>query len=97
MKSYLLFTDTGPIVILTSYDSVTNPELLKGLDAKEIKKFVAHELPMSIVKKKYATHYDTVINNVEESDELRVLEYDGQRAYNMFSFDDYGTPVYHQP
>lgn len=97
MKAYLLFTDTGPIVILTSYDSIRDPELVSRLEAKGVKKFVAHELPLSLVKERYETHFDMVINNPEETDALRILEYEGERAFKMFSFDELGSPIYHEP
>jgi hypothetical protein len=97
MKAYLLFTDTGPIVILTSYDSIRDPGLVSKLEAKSIKKFVAYELPLSLVKERYEAHFDMVRNNPEETDELRILEYDGERAFNMFSFDELGPAIYHEP
>ncbi len=97
MKSYLLFTDTGPIVILTSYDSIRDPELVSRLETKSVKKFAAYELPLSLVKERYETHFDMVRNNPEETDELRILEYDGERAFKMFSFDELGPPIYHEP
>ncbi len=40
MKAYFLFTTGGPLVILTSYDSIEEPELLKKLRSKGIIKFV---------------------------------------------------------
>ena len=97
MKAYLLLTDTGPIVILTSYNSIEEPELISKLDSKGIKKFVAHELPLELVKERYETHFDIVLNNPEETDELRILEYDGERAFKMFGFEEIGPPVYHEP
>lgn len=97
MKAYLLFTDTGPIVILTSCDSIRDPELISRLEAKGVKKFVAHELPLDLVKERYEAHFDIVKNNLEETDELRILEYEGERAFKMFSFDEMGPPLYHEP
>ena len=35
MRGYFLFTAGGPLVILTSYDSIENPELLRRLRPKE--------------------------------------------------------------
>ena len=97
MKSYLLFTATGPIVILTSYDFVKHPNLTDKLESKSIKKFVAHELSLELVKERYGRHFDIVRTNPHETDELRVLEYDGERVYDMFSFDELGPPIYYEP
>ncbi len=39
MKAGIFFTGSGPILLLTSYDSFTDPELVKKLEVKGIKKF----------------------------------------------------------
>ena len=96
MKSYFLFTGSGPLVILTSYDSVENPELLKKLNSKGITKFIAHEVSVELARAKYGTHFDVVCHDVYESDDLRVLDYNGQHAFNCFSFSELGTPIYHE-
>ena len=41
MKAMMLYTASGPLVILTSYDSPTAPDLLGKLKAKGITKFIA--------------------------------------------------------
>ena len=46
MKVAMLFTGSGPIVILTSHDSVTDPALIEKLEAKGIERFLAYELPL---------------------------------------------------
>jgi hypothetical protein len=97
MKAYLLFTATGVVVILTSYSSIEDAELTNMLASKGIKKFVAHELPLELVKERYGTHFDIVCNDPDQTDEIRILEEDGERAFNMFSFEEMGSPVYHEP
>ena len=96
MKAYFLFTGSGPIVILTSYDSIENPELVKKLHSKGITRFIAHEVSVESAKAKYRTHFDVVCHDVYESDDLRVLDYNGQHAFNTFSFSELGTPIYHE-
>jgi len=97
MKAFLLFTATGAIVILTNCNSIKDPRLIKRLESKSINKFVAHKLPLADVKQLYESHYDTVINNPSETDELRILEYDGERVFNMFSFKILGPATYYEP
>lgn len=97
MKAYFLFTGTGPIVILTSYNSIENPVLLNKLESKGIVKFIAYEVPVDSVKAKYGAHYDVVHNDVHESDDLRVLDYSGERAFKNFSFKELDNPIYHEP
>ena len=38
MKAGIFFTGTGPILILTSYDALDDPNLIEKLSAKGIKK-----------------------------------------------------------
>ena len=96
MKAYFLFTASGPLVILTSYDFIDNPELLKRLHSKGIAKFVAHEVSVESVKAKYGLHFDVVHQDLYESDDLRILDYSGERAYKNFSFKELGTAIYHE-
>lgn len=96
MKAYFLFTASGPLVILTSYDSIENPELLERLKSKGITKFIAHEVSVESSRAKYGMHFDVVCRDLHESDDLRVLDYSGQRAFKNFSFDELGTPIYYE-
>ena len=96
MRAYFMFTGSGPIVILTSYDSIKHPELLKILESKGIHKFVACEVPLELAKTRYGVHYDIVCKSLHESDDLRVLDYSGQRAFGKFNFKELGDPVYHE-
>ena len=97
MKSYFLFTASGPLVILTSYDSIKDPELLQRLDSKGISKFIAHEVSIESAKTKYGKHFDVVCQDLYQSDDLRVLDYNGDRAFRNFGFKELGTPIYHEP
>jgi hypothetical protein len=52
MKAALLFTGSGPLVILTSDASFTDPALLEKLAAKGIDKFIAYELPIATAEER---------------------------------------------
>lgn len=97
MKAYFLFTAVGPKVILTTYDFVKHPELLIKLESKGIDKFVAHEIPLDLVKDRYGQHFDIVTKDVHETDDMRVLDFSGVRAFNNFTFKELGPPIYHEP
>lgn len=97
MKAGVIFTGTGPILILTSYDSFTDKKFVEKLNAKGIKKFIAHEVPVEKVKDKYGMHYTVVMGDLDESDDLRVLDYDGHHIFLSFSFKDLGEPVRYEP
>jgi hypothetical protein len=96
MKAYFMFTASGPLVILTSYDSIEDPELVKRIRSKGITKFIAREVPVELAKVKYSMHFDVVCHDLHESDDLRVLDYSGERAYKNFSFKELGPPIYYE-
>lgn len=93
MKVIMLMTGGGPLVILTSYDEVTEVGLLKKLETKGIDKFVAYEVPLELARQRYGVHFSVVGNDLHESDDLRVLDYNGDRAFKLFSFDELGPPI----
>ena len=86
MKSVIIFTGTGPILILTTYSSLTDPGFIEKLAVKGIKKFIAYELNPELVKSKYGSLYDTVMNDVKQTDDLRVLDYNGHNVFYNFTF-----------
>ena len=96
MRAYFLFTASGPLVILTSYDSIQSPELLKKLASKGVAKFIAYEIPVESAKAKYGKHFDIVCQDLYQTDDLRVLDYSGERAFSNFRFDDLGAPIFHE-
>jgi hypothetical protein len=96
MKAGLIFTGTGPILILTTYESFTDPKFIEKLNAKGIKKFIASEIPIDKVKAKYGNQYQVVMGDLRQSDDLRVLDYNGHNVFYNFSFDEMGKPVYHE-
>lgn len=97
MKTVMLFTGSGPIVILTSYDSVTTPALLEKLETKGIERFLAYEVPLDLAKKRYGGHFVSVMNDLRETDDLRVLDYNGERAFALFRLDELGSPIIYEP
>jgi hypothetical protein len=96
MKAGIFFTGTGPILILTSYASLSDPHLVEKLTAKGIKKYIAYEVPEEIVKKQYGQQYKVVLGDLDQTDDLRVLDYDGHHVFYNFSLQELGPPVYHE-
>lgn len=97
MKAGIIFTGTGPILILTSYESFKDPNLISKLQAKGIKKYIAAELPLGEVKKKYGNQYNVVMGDLKQSDDLRVLDYNGYNVFHCFPFSEMGQPIYIEP
>jgi len=94
MKAGIVFTGTGPILILTTYESFKDPKLISKLEAKGIKKYIAAELPLDRVKQKYGNQYNVVMGDLNQSDDLRVLDYNGYNVFYNFTFSEMGQPVY---
>jgi hypothetical protein len=91
-----LLTASGPLVILTSHASPLDPALLDKLRVKGIRKFVAFEVPLELARQRYANHFTVVANDLHETDDLRVLDFDGQHAFQLFPFSELGQPSLHE-
>ena len=96
MKSGIFFTGSGPILILTSYNSLLDADLIEKLSTKGIQKFIAYEVAVDLVKEKYGKHFDIVLNDLKQQDDLRVLDYNGHHVFYNFSIKELGKPVYHE-
>ena len=97
MKTFLLITGGGPLMILTSHGSIENPVLLEKLLAKGIVKFIAYEVPIDLARQRYGGHFKVVANDLHETDDLRILDYSGDRAFKLFSFSELGEAHVHEP
>lgn len=96
MNAVMILTGNGAMVILTSHKSVTDPALLEKLGHKGIDKFIAYELSLDKAKERYGGHFFVVARDLRESDDLRVLDYNGERAFRLFSFAEFGPPIFHE-
>jgi len=96
MKAGIFFTGTGPILILTSYNTLSDPNLVDKLATKGIKKYIAYEVPEDKVKERYGQHYNVILGDLNQTDDLRVLDYDGHHVFYNFSLNEIGEPVYHE-
>jgi hypothetical protein len=96
MKAGIFFTGTGPILILTTYESLNDPKLTDKLTQKGIKKYIAYEVPEELVKKRYGKHFKVILGDLKQTDDLRVLDYDGHHVFYSFSLDEIGDPIYHE-
>jgi hypothetical protein len=96
MHVFFLFTGNGPLVILTSHASIEDPLLLDKLAAKGLDKFLAYRIPLALAKSRYGEHFDLACQDLSETDDLRVLDIDGSRAFRLFSFKEMESPVTHE-
>lgn len=93
MNTVMLFTGSGCLVILTSHASITDPALLEKLAVKGIEKFIAFEIPVQMAEERYDGHFFVVARTLNETDDLRILDYNGDRAFKLFAFGELGNPI----
>jgi hypothetical protein len=91
-----MFTGSGPLVILTSHASLTDPALLDKLRAKGIDKFIAYDIPLAVAEQRYGGHFQVVMRGLGESDDLRVLDFNGERAFRLFHWRELGAPLMYE-
>lgn len=96
MKAGIIFTGTGPILILTSYSALDDPNFVEKLARKGIMKFMAYELDIEDVKRHYGRQYDAIMNDVKQEDDLRVLDYNGHNVFYNFPLAKLGAPLVHE-
>jgi hypothetical protein len=96
MTAGIIFTGTGPILILTSYSSFSDPAFVEKLARKGIMKFIAYELDLEVVRKRYGQQFEVIAKDLYKEDDLRVLDYNGHNVFYNFSFKELGPPILHE-
>ena len=96
MKAGIIFTGTGPILILTTYSSFEDQALVEKLARKGIMKFMAFELDVNTVAARYGGQYEAIVSDLDQSDDLRVLDYNGHNIFYNFSLKELSTPIVHE-
>jgi hypothetical protein len=95
MKAFLLFASGGPVLLLTKFDSVRDAVLAKKL--AYLGKFIAYQVPVDSVKRTYSAHFEHILTDPKQTDELRILDTDSKQIFTNVDFTVLGQPVIHQP
>jgi hypothetical protein len=93
MRAYIIFSGTGPILILTTYSSLVDERLVGKLQHKGIAKFIAYEVPIDDVKRIYGVPFDVIASDLERAEDVRVLDFNGHHIFSRFSFAQLGEPI----
>jgi len=97
MIGAMIYSGNGPIVILSTYSSLEDERFVKKITVKGINKFVAFELPVELCKARYGNLFDVVASDLEGvENDFRVLDYNGNSAFNRFSFKEMGQPIFYE-
>jgi hypothetical protein len=94
-RAYLIFTGTGPILVLSTYPKLTDTRLVEKLRYKGIDKFIAYEVDLEAVRQRYAQAYANISEDLggEGVEDLRVLDFNGHQIMSNFSLDELGDPI----
>lgn len=92
-RAYLIFTGTGPILVLSTYPELTDPGLIEKLRFKGIGKFIAYQVDLGAVRERYAQTYESVVHDLEQEEDIRVLDFNGHQIMANFSLDELGEPI----
>ena len=93
MRAYLIYTGTGPILVLTTYSALDDPRLLDKLRYKGIGKFIGYEVPLEIVRQRYEHSFANVAVDLQEVEDVRVLDFNGHQIMANFSLAELGEPI----
>ena len=70
-------------------------QIKSGMIEKGIKKFIAYEIPEDRVRQRYGQHFNVILGDLKQTDDLRVLDYDGHHVFYNFALNEMGEPIYH--
>ena len=94
IHAYLIFTGSGPILILSTYPSLTDERLVSKLRYKGIDKFIAYQVDLAAVRQRYEGSYESIAKDLEGSpDDIRVLDFNGHQIMANFSLQALGEPI----
>ena len=93
MKAILLFSGSGPILLLSSYPTLDDERFAKKLKEKGINKYIAFEVPLDEARGKYRNRFAIISHNLEDKEDMEVLDYNGFTAFNNFHFDVLDEPI----
>jgi hypothetical protein len=92
-RAYLIFTGTGPILVLSTYPELSDPRLIEKLKYKGIDKFMAYEVERDAVRKHYRHSFQNVVQDLEAVEDIRVLDFNGHQIMANFSLEELGEPL----
>lgn len=92
-RAYLIFTGTGPILVLSTYPKLTDERLLAKLSYKGIDKFIAYEVDLAAVEQRYSHSFPSIAGDLAGHEDIRVLDFNGHQIMSNFSLDELGDPI----
>jgi hypothetical protein len=63
------------------------------LTHKGIVKFIAYEVPVDRVRAIYGVPYEVIADDLQHTEDLRVLDFNGHHIFSRFSFNELGEAI----
>ena len=92
-RAYLIFTGSGPILVLSTYPKLTDERLVSKLRYKGIDKFIAYEVDLAAVRDRYSDSFVNISRDLDEVEDMRVLDFNGHQIMANFSLESLGDPI----
>ena len=93
LRAYLIFTGTGPLLVLSSYPKLTDHRLVEKLRYKGIERFMAYQVDLDAVEARYPDSFGSVVGELDAVEDVRVLDFNGHQIMANFSLDSLGDPI----
>ena len=93
IRSFLIFTGTGPILVLSTYPELVDDRLVAKLRHKGISKFIAYEVSIEAVRSSYGHSYASVERDLADAEDIRVLDFNGHQIMANFALTELGDPI----
>jgi hypothetical protein len=93
IRALLIITGGGPMLILTSYPGPGDERLVEQLRLRGISRFLAYEIAVATVRERYPDSFDRVAQDLAETEDARVLDYNGHQIMAKFQHSELGRPL----
>jgi hypothetical protein len=90
MKAAIIFSGTGPILIISTYENLLDENITTALKNKGMKKYILSEVSVEKCWALYGNHFALVAETMNPKGDMRVLDFDGSHIFINFSFEDMG-------
>ena len=91
MKTAMLVTGSGPLLVSTTCESLAEAGFTQALHCKGIDKFIACEVSLDRCRRLYPRHFPEQPRGCESG--VEVLDTDGLRIFLNFPFAESGAPL----
>ena len=93
MRAYLIFTGSGPILVLSTYPELKDERLVSKLRYKGIDKFIDYEVDLDAVRGRYEHAFASVAKDLESEEDIRVLDFNGHQIMANFALESLGESI----